>query len=94
MGTKPAAGEAPRLTPMELKVLRLMCDSRCLLEKAMPEELGISLSTFKTHREHLYAKLGVHDRLELMHRAVRWGLVPCFCRSTSAVAPHHAPAGH
>lgn len=53
MRTKPAPGDAPRLTPMELKVLRLMCDHRCLLEKAMPEELGISLSTFKTHRERV-----------------------------------------
>jgi DNA-binding CsgD family transcriptional regulator len=94
MRTKPAAGEAPRLTPMEMKVLRLMCDCRCLLEKAMPGELGISLSTFKTHREHLYAKLGVHDRLELMHCAVQLRLVPCFCQVASEPVPPLALAPH
>ncbi len=93
MRTKPAPGDAPRLTPMELKVLRIMCSPECLLEKEMPDQLGIALSTFKTHREHLYAKMGVHDRLNLMQRAVQLGLVPCFCSAANGHATPGAEAG-
>ena len=69
----------PHLTGMEMKVMLLLCRDDCLLEKEMPEELGISMSTFKTHREHLYAKCKVHSREELIVKAIRWHLVPCYC---------------
>ena len=33
---------------------------------SIQEELGIAASTVKTHTQHIYTKLGVGDRQELM----------------------------
>ncbi len=71
---------APHLGPREWDVLVLLCRADCLLEKMMPAELGISLSTFKTHKEKLYAKFGVDTRHKLIVKAVESGLVPCYCQ--------------
>ena len=78
----------PFLTEREDQVLRLMCDERCLLEKVMPDLLGITYKTFHTHREHLYQKMGVHSRFELFMKAVRLGLIECTaCRGTRTGSP-------
>ena len=70
----------PYLTPREKEVLLLLCSAECLLEKEMPEALGKSLSTFKTHREKLYEKMCVDTRPKLIAQAVRLGMVPCYCQ--------------
>ena len=75
----PPPSEAPRLTGRELDVLRLMCRSDCLLEKEMPVQLGMQLCTFKTHKESLYRKFGVHSRLQLLEKAMRLRVVGCHC---------------
>jgi DNA-binding CsgD family transcriptional regulator len=69
----------PHFTPKEFQVLRLMCDAECLLEKQMPEVLGMSLSTFKTHKERVYRKCQVPGRQQLVVKAIRWKLVECYC---------------
>ncbi len=70
---------AARLTDRELDVVRIMCDPAFLLEKEMPDELGMSLSTFKTHREHVYETLRVRSRPQLWWVSVLSGLITCPC---------------
>lgn len=69
----------PHLTVREMEVVVLLCSAECLLEKEMPDRLGMSLSTFKTHKEHVFAKCHVNSRLQLMHKAVHWRWVVCAC---------------
>jgi two-component system response regulator NreC len=37
--------------------------------------LGITVSTVETHRSHIMLKLGLHSLAELIHYAMRHGLV-------------------
>jgi DNA-binding CsgD family transcriptional regulator len=57
------------LTPTELEVARLAAEG--LTNPAIGERLFISRGTVKTHLEHVYAKLGVHNRTELAAAAAR-----------------------
>jgi DNA-binding NarL/FixJ family response regulator len=66
------AGE--RLTPRELEVLRLVAEG--LDNRVIGGRLGITRSTVKHHLEAVYAKLGVHGRMEAVREGVRRGLVP------------------
>lgn len=79
--THPPSMNVPHLTPRELQVLHLLCDIACWLEKEMPDLLGMTLSTFKSHKENLFRKFKVHNRQELLVQAVRLGLVPCYCQA-------------
>jgi DNA-binding NarL/FixJ family response regulator len=75
------AGEAPRdapapaepLTPREGEVLRLVARGRTNQE--IGRELVLSVSTVKTHLEHIIAKLGVSDRTQAAVRAAELGLL-------------------
>jgi DNA-binding CsgD family transcriptional regulator len=53
-----------RLTPQELRVFELAAQG--LSNKAMAGQLRVSPGTVKTHLEHIYAKLAVHSRRELI----------------------------
>jgi DNA-binding NarL/FixJ family response regulator len=66
------AGE--RLTTRELEVLRLVAEG--LDNRMIGRRLGITRSTVKHHLEAVYAKLGVHGRMEAVREGVRRGLVP------------------
>jgi NarL family two-component system response regulator LiaR len=50
------------LTPRELDVLMCLAQGRCQAEIA--DELGVSAHTVRTHTNKIFAKLGVHSRLE------------------------------
>lgn len=67
------AGAAPRLSPREQDVLRL------IIEGYNNEEIAVSLQrscpTVRTHLAHLYRKLGVNDRVSAAVTALRYGLV-------------------
>jgi DNA-binding NarL/FixJ family response regulator len=52
-----------------LEVARLAAQG--LTNPAVGERLFVSRGTVKTHLEHVYAKLGVHNRAELAAAAVR-----------------------
>ena len=52
------------LSPRERDVLCLMAQGKS--GSSIQEELGIAASTVKTHTQHIYTKLGVGDRQELM----------------------------
>lgn len=53
-----------RLTDAELEVADLLCDGATIPETA--EILDVSRETARSHRNQVYAKLGVHNRAELV----------------------------
>jgi len=58
------------LSPVEEQVARLAAGGRSNVQIA--EELFISRSTVKSHLSHIYAKLGVANRIELARIASGW----------------------
>jgi DNA-binding NarL/FixJ family response regulator len=71
--TGPTTAPAEQLTPRERDVLRLVAEGRTNQE--IGRELTLSLSTVKTHVEHILAKLGVSDRTQAAVRAAELGLL-------------------
>lgn len=55
---------ACELTAREAQILRLLAAGRS--NPYIRDELGVSLNTVGTHVKHVYAKLGVHSRQELI----------------------------
>jgi PAS domain S-box-containing protein len=62
-----------RLTEREREVLQLVAEGKT--NKDIAELLVLSIKTVKVHRAHIMEKLGVHDRMDLVKRATRMGLV-------------------
>lgn len=62
-----------QLTPQELKILILVSQGR--LSKEIASELQISPNTVRVHRSHLFEKLSVQNMGELIHEALRLGLI-------------------
>ena len=60
------------LSPREIEVLKLMIDA--LSNKQIARRLNVSEATVKTHVSTLIAKLGVHDRVGAVVKALRHGL--------------------
>ncbi len=56
-----AAVSAPRLTPRERETVTLL--ARGLTNRQIGRELGISEGTVRKHLEHVYARLGVTNRV-------------------------------
>lgn len=59
-----ALGAAKRLTNREVDVFRLL--ARGYTQQRIQDELGIAPSTALTHIHHVYQKLGVHSKQELI----------------------------
>lgn len=66
-------GPEDGLTPRERQVLSLV--ARGASNRAIANELGISVKTVEAHRANLMAKLDMHDRTELVRYAIRTGLI-------------------
>lgn len=64
---------AKRLTARELEIVR--CVAVGLRNAEVAQRLSITESTVKTHLNNIFQKLGVRDRLELAHYAIKIGLV-------------------
>lgn len=64
--------ESP-LTPREIEVLRLVAQGKT--NRAISEQLVITVGTVKLHVEHIIAKLEVSDRTQAAVRAIRLGLL-------------------
>lgn len=64
---------AKSLTAREADIVRLVGSGMRNIEVA--QRLSITESTVKTHLNNIFQKLGVRDRLELTHYAIRTGLV-------------------
>lgn len=61
------------LTERERQVLKLIADGKGNQEVA--DELVISVKTVERHRANILAKLGLHNRTELVKYAIRKGLI-------------------
>jgi DNA-binding NarL/FixJ family response regulator len=72
-----SAGDAPdayeTLTDREKQILKLVAEGHS--NKEVADLLGISVKTAMSHREHLMAKLAVHNRTELIRFAIRRGVI-------------------
>jgi DNA-binding NarL/FixJ family response regulator len=71
-----AAGSADpyeSLTDREKQVLKLVAEGRS--NKEVADELGISVKTAMSHREHVMQKLDLHNRTELVRFALRKGVI-------------------
>ena len=61
------------LTSREIEVLQLIAEGKANKETAA--ELGIGLKTVEKHREHLMAKLNIHDTAGLTRYAISTGII-------------------
>ncbi|MDR6890704.1 MULTISPECIES: response regulator transcription factor [Variovorax] len=64
-----AQAAAKIVTPREKQVIELV--GRGLCNKRIARDLGISLTTVRTHRQKLMAKLGLHNAVEIAQFAAR-----------------------
>lgn len=64
---------ATRLTPREIEVLQLIAEGKANKETA--RILGIGVKTVEKHREHLMAKLGMHDTAAITRYAISSGVI-------------------
>jgi len=76
---RPTTGWAS-LTPAELEVARLACQH--LSNPEIAARLFVSRATVKTHLIHIFSKLGIDSRSELVAEAVRRGIQPSTNRHT------------
>ena len=61
------------LTSREMEVLQLIAEGKANKETAA--ELGIGIKTVEKHREHLMAKLDIHDTASLTRYAIGAGII-------------------
>ena len=61
------------LTPRECEIIRYVASGMRNIE--VGERLSITERTVKTHLNNIFQKLGVRDRLELTHYAIKTGMV-------------------
>lgn len=71
-GDRPGSTSPAQLSDRELGVLRLIGDG--LTSRQIAKQLGLSIKTVDTHREHIKAKLKLRNASELIRYAVTWNL--------------------
>jgi DNA-binding NarL/FixJ family response regulator len=62
-----------RMTPRETKIIRLLAQGNA--NKEIAALLGIAVRTVETHRSKIMLKLGLHSLVELVHYAMRNGII-------------------
>ncbi len=72
-GRRPLDKKAAKLTSREMEVLQLIAEGKANKETAA--ELGIGIKTVEKHREHLMAKLDIHDTAGLTRYAISAGII-------------------
>ena len=65
--------KAAHLTSREMEVLQLIAEGKANKETAA--ELGVGVKTVEKHREHLMAKLDIHDTAGLTRYAIATGII-------------------
>lgn len=78
LGTKPGGkgkvpSTKPLLTPREREVLQLIAEGHA--NKQVAAQLGLSIKTVGTHREHIMSKLDIHDTAGLTRYAMEAGII-------------------
>ena len=71
--TRPDPAVDTRLTPHELRLLKLLVEGHNYQSAAA--ELGVSFSTINFHMQNIYGKLQVHSKAEAVAKALRHRLV-------------------
>jgi DNA-binding NarL/FixJ family response regulator len=74
--SSPAPGGGDRyesLTDREKQVFRLVAEGKS--NKEVADDLGISVKTAMSHREHVMQKLDLHNRTELVKHALKLGVI-------------------
>jgi DNA-binding NarL/FixJ family response regulator len=66
-------GMRGQTTPRETEIIRLLAVGKT--NKEIAGQLGITLRTVETHRSKIMLKLGLHSLADLIHYAIRQGLV-------------------
>lgn len=66
-------GHLYSLTVREIEVMELICKGRS--KNYIAENLGISENTVRSHSQHIYQKLGIHSKQELLDMV--WGQEVC-----------------
>jgi DNA-binding NarL/FixJ family response regulator len=87
----PASRGSPRLSARESAVLNFMADG--LIVTAIARRLDISPGTVGRHIEHLYRKLGTHDRASTVLRAQALGILTVRAAQDAGVSPAGPTAG-
>ena len=72
-GTGKPASKANRLSSREVEVLQLIAEGKP--NKQVAAELGVSFKTVDKHRQHLMAKLNIHDIAGLTRYAIAEGII-------------------
>jgi DNA-binding NarL/FixJ family response regulator len=62
-----------RTTPREIEIIRLLAEGKT--NKEIAAMLRITIRTVETHRSKIMLKLGLHSIADLIHYAIRQGLV-------------------
>ena len=62
-----------RLSPREIEVLQLIAEGK--VNKQVAAELGVTFKTVDKHRQHLMAKLNIHDTAGLTRYAISAGII-------------------
>jgi DNA-binding NarL/FixJ family response regulator len=62
-----------RLSSREMEVLQLIAEGKA--NKQIAAELGVSFKTIDKHRQHLMAKLDIHDTAGLTRYAISAGII-------------------
>ena len=62
-----------RITPRELEIVRLLAEGK--VNKEIAALLGITVRTVETHRAKIMLKLGLRSLAELIHYALRHGII-------------------
>lgn len=70
---RPSGTEQHRLTPHELRLLKLLAEGHSY--KTAANEFSISVNTIGFHMKQIYEKLHVHSKTEAVAKALRSGLV-------------------
>ena len=69
-----------RLSSREVEVLQLIAEGKP--NKQVASELGVSFKTIDKHRQHLRAKLNIHDTAGLTRYAISAGIIECSVQVT------------
>ena len=87
---EPSVGNGYDLTSRETQILHHLAKGATAAR--IGRELGLSDRTVGKHLEHIYAKLGCHDRLVAVDRARQWGLLPAQISAASDRMPPTIPS--
>jgi DNA-binding NarL/FixJ family response regulator len=70
---RPGERAGVRITPRESEIVRLLAEAKS--NKEIASQLGIAVRTVETHRANIMLKLGLHSLAELVHYALRCGII-------------------